>query len=79
MLEVVTFGECLIGLGAGDAFCSGFIAVRPEVLPFERALDYANACGAAVAASLEDQTGLPDRRELLGLLASGGGAPDMIR
>ena len=30
----------------------------------ERALDYANACGAAAAASLGDQTGLPDRDEL---------------
>ena len=66
-------------VGAGDAFCAGFIAARLEALPFERALEYANACGAAAAASLGDQTGLPDRNELLALLGSGAGALDTIR
>lgn len=66
-------------VGAGDAFCAGFIAARLEALSFERALEYANACGAAAAASLGDQTGLPDRDELLTLLGSDAGAPDTIR
>jgi 2-dehydro-3-deoxygluconokinase len=66
-------------VGAGDAFCAGFIAARLESLPFERALEYANACGAAATASLGDQTGLPGRSELLALLAADVGAPDTIR
>jgi len=66
-------------VGAGDAFCAGFIAARLEDLQLERALDYANACGAAAAASLGDQTGLPDRDELVALLAPGAGSPDTIR
>jgi 2-dehydro-3-deoxygluconokinase len=66
-------------VGAGDAFCAGFIAARLEEQSFERALDYANACGAAAAATLGDQTGTPDRRELIALLASGDDAPDTIR
>ncbi len=66
-------------VGAGDAFCAGFIAARLEALSLERALEYANACGAAAAASLGDQTGLPDRNELQALLASGDSPPDTIR
>ncbi len=66
-------------VGAGDAFCAGFIAARLEAEPYERALEYANACGAAAAASLGDQTGLPDRDELLALLVNRAGAPDTIR
>lgn len=67
-------------VGAGDAFCAGFIAARLEALPLERALEQANACGAAAAASLGDQTGLPDRDELDALLISGAaGSPDTIR
>jgi 2-dehydro-3-deoxygluconokinase len=66
-------------VGAGDAFCAGFIAARLEGLASERALEYANACGAAAAAALGDQTGLPDRSELLAILAGGIGAPDTIR
>jgi len=66
-------------VGAGDAFCAGFIAARLEGLPLERALDYANASGAASAASLGDQTGLPDQDELASLLAMRAGSPDTIR
>ena len=66
-------------VGAGDAFCAGFIAARLEALPLDRALEWANGCGAAGAAALGDQTGLPDRDELLALLAAGEGAPDTIR
>ncbi|ARS88331.1 carbohydrate kinase family protein [Natrarchaeobaculum aegyptiacum] len=35
--------------GAGDAFAAGFIAVRIDGGGFERALEYANACGALAA------------------------------
>ena len=37
--------------GAGDAFAAGFIAVTLESDDIERALEYANACGALTAAS----------------------------
>jgi 2-dehydro-3-deoxygluconokinase len=66
-------------VGAGDAFCAGFIAARLEALPLERSLAYANACGGAAAASLGDQSGLPDRDELAALLGSGAGSPDTVR
>jgi 2-dehydro-3-deoxygluconokinase len=66
-------------VGAGDAFCAGFIAARLEGLQLERALDWANACGAASAASLGDQSGLPDQAELASLLAMRAGSPDTIR
>ena len=66
-------------IGAGDAFCAGFIAARLEGKPIERALEEANACGAASVASLGDQTGLPDRNELAALLAMDAGTPDTVR
>jgi 2-dehydro-3-deoxygluconokinase len=66
-------------VGAGDAFCAGFIAARLDGETAERALESANACGAASAASLGDQTGLPDRDELAALLSMGAGTPDTIR
>ena len=66
-------------VGAGDAFCAGFIAASLEGLALDRALEWANACGAASAASLGDQTGLPDPTELAALLAMGAGTPDTIR
>jgi 2-dehydro-3-deoxygluconokinase len=66
-------------VGAGDAFCAGFIAACLEGLDIERALDQANACGAAAAAALGDQSGLPTSDELASLLAMGAGAPDTIR
>jgi len=37
--------------GAGDAFAAGFIATRLEGGDFERALEYANACGALASLS----------------------------
>ena len=66
-------------VGAGDAFCAGFIAASLEGFAPDRALDWANACGAASAASLGDQTGLPDAAELAALLAMSAGGPDTIR
>jgi len=58
-------------VGAGDAFCAGFIAARLEGGDLAAALETANACGAAAAAALGDQTGLPDRAELAAILAAG--------
>jgi 2-dehydro-3-deoxygluconokinase len=68
-------------VGAGDAFCAGFIAARLDGADLGAALEMANACGAAAAAALGDQTGLPDRTELAAILlhAAGTGAPDTIR
>jgi 2-dehydro-3-deoxygluconokinase len=55
-------------VGAGDAFCAGFIAARLDGADLAAALETANACGAAAAAALGDQTGLPDRAELEAIL-----------
>ena len=59
-------------VGAGDAFCAGYIAASLAGGPPVGALAAANACGASVASSLGDQAGLPTRVELDRLLASGG-------
>ena len=66
-------------VGAGDAFCAGFIAARLDGAELVVALETANACGASAA--LGDQTGLPDRAELAAILRSGGdgGGSDTIR
>lgn len=68
-------------VGAGDAFCAGFIAARLDGMDLGTALATGNACGAAAAAALGDQTGLPDRAELVSILGSRAvvGAPDTIR
>ena len=68
-------------VGAGDAFCAGFIAARLDGADLGVALEMANACGAAAAAALGDQTGLPDRSELAAILlhAAEAGGPDIIR
>jgi 2-dehydro-3-deoxygluconokinase len=64
-------------VGAGDAFCAGFIAGRLDGVDLETALSMGNACGAMAVAAAGDQAGLPDRAELGRLLASGG--PDTLR
>ena len=64
-------------VGAGDAFCAGFIDARLDDLDLADALTRGNACGAAVVAVEGDQTGLPTRDELVRLLAVGG--PDTLR
>ena len=68
-------------VGAGDAFCAGFIAARLDGSDLAGSLDIANACGASAAAALGDQTGLPDRAELAAILrsVSEAGGPDTIR
>jgi 2-dehydro-3-deoxygluconokinase len=64
-------------VGAGDAFCAGFIDARLDGLDLVGSLARANACAAAAIAAEGDQTGLPTRAELDRLLASGG--PDTLR
>jgi 2-dehydro-3-deoxygluconokinase len=66
-------------VGAGDAFCAGFIAARLEGASLAIALASGNACGAAAVATLGDQEGLPSRAELAALLAIGPATLDTIR
>jgi 2-dehydro-3-deoxygluconokinase len=63
-------------VGAGDAFCAGFIAGRLDGVDLATALRMGNACGALAVAVSGDQAGLPDRAELARLLAGG---PDTLR
>jgi len=65
-------------VGAGDAFCAGFIAGRLDGVDLTTALLMGNACGALAVAASGDQSGLPDRVELARLLAGAGG-PDTLR
>jgi 2-dehydro-3-deoxygluconokinase len=65
-------------VGAGDAFSAGYIALTLEGADPERALAAANACGAAVVATLGDMTGLPTRAELDRMLSAVEG-PDTLR
>ena len=65
-------------VGAGDAFCAGFIAARLDGQPLDdRARLGRTPCGAAAVAAEGDQTGLPTRAELARLIAAGG--PDTLR
>ena len=64
-------------IGAGDAFCAGFIAARLEERPLDEAMRWACACGAAVVAVEGDSEGAPTRAELERLLAAARG--DTIR
>ncbi len=64
-------------VGAGDAFCAGFIDARLGGRDLVDALAQASACGAAAVVAEGDQTGLPTRSELDRLLAEGG--PDTLR
>jgi 2-dehydro-3-deoxygluconokinase len=59
-------------VGAGDAFCAGFIAARLEGGDLATALRTANACGAAAVAAVGDLSGIPTSVELARLLADDG-------
>ncbi len=63
-------------VGAGDAFCAGFIAARLDGSDLETALRWGNACAAACIAVEGDVEAFPSRAELLGMLAGG---PDVVR
>jgi 2-dehydro-3-deoxygluconokinase len=58
-------------VGAGDAFCAGFIASRLVGADLAAALHTGNACGAAAVAAIGDLTGLPTSDEIERLLAAG--------
>ena len=64
-------------VGAGDAFCAGFIDARLDGRSLAEALARANACGAAAVAAVGDQTGLPTSAELARLQTASG--PDTLR
>jgi 2-dehydro-3-deoxygluconokinase len=68
-------------VGAGDAFCAGFIAACLDGDDLAAALEQANACGAAAAAALGDQTGLPTRADLAAIVRGhrDSGTPDTVR
>ena len=70
-------GAVVDPVGAGDAFCAGFIAARLDGSGLGDALRSANACGASAVAASGDMAGLPERAELDRLLAAGG--PDTLR
>ena len=79
--EAVSLTAVVDPVGAGDAFCAGFIAARLEGRDLAEALDDGNACGAAVASALGDQGGLPDRAavDVIRRSVLGGGGPDTVR
>jgi 2-dehydro-3-deoxygluconokinase len=64
-------------VGAGDAFCAGYLAAQVDGLDPATALRWGNGCAAAVLSVEGDLTGLPTRDELDRLL--GGTAVDTIR
>jgi 2-dehydro-3-deoxygluconokinase len=51
-------------VGAGDAFCAGFVAARLEGSELREALEVACACGAGAVSASGDLTGLPTRDEV---------------
>ena len=66
-------------VGAGDAFCAGYLAGLLEGLDEMSALRLGNACGASVAAAEGDLTGAPTRLEAERMVGPGGGAEQSIR
>ena len=76
-VPAVAVPQVIDPVGAGDAFCAGYIAGRLDGADLSTVLRMANACGALAVAALGDQSGLPDRAELGRLLAAAG--PDTLR
>ena len=64
-------------VGAGDAFCAGYLAGQLEGLDEADALALGNACGAAVVSVEGDQAGAPTRAEASRI--GRGGADQAIR
>jgi 2-dehydro-3-deoxygluconokinase len=61
-------------VGAGDAFCGGWIVATLEGLTGIARLGLANACGASSVGAIGDQAGLPTRADVDRLLTSPSGA-----
>jgi 2-dehydro-3-deoxygluconokinase len=76
-VEAIPVAAVVDPVGAGDAFCAGFIAGRLDGVDLETAMRMGNGCGALAVAAAGDQAGLPDRAELGRLLAARG--PDALR
>jgi ribokinase len=54
--------------GAGDAFCAGFIYLLVKKSPVEKALQFANAAGAAATTRYGAMDSMPSRKEVESLL-----------
>lgn len=76
-VAAVSVSRVVDPVGAGDAFCAGYLAAILEGRDAPTALRWANACAAAVLSVEGDQAGLPTRDELDRLID--GGAADTIR
>jgi 2-dehydro-3-deoxygluconokinase len=63
-------------VGAGDAFCAGFIAARLDGRDDATALDWGAVVAAFCIGAVGDARGLPSRAELERALADGGGETD---
>jgi sugar/nucleoside kinase (ribokinase family) len=63
-----TLGTIVDTTGAGDAFDAGFLLGTLEGWPLERALAFANACGALSCRAVGGVDGLPTRDEALAIL-----------
>ena len=64
-------------VGAGDAFCAGYLTAQLEGLDAAMALRWANACAGAALSAEGDLVGLPTRLELDRLIEEAG--TDTIR
>jgi sugar/nucleoside kinase (ribokinase family) len=59
-------------VGAGDAFCAGYLAALLEGLDAAAALRWGNGCAAAALSAEGDLIGLPSRLELERLIGETG-------
>ena len=73
----VTVARVVDPVGAGDAYCAGYLAALLERLDAATALRWGNACAAAALSAEGDLIGLPTRLELERLIDDTG--TDTIR
>jgi 2-dehydro-3-deoxygluconokinase len=66
-------------VGAGDAFCAGYLGALLDGHGPVTALRWANGCAAAVLSVEGDLTGLPTRAELERIVNDAGAEPDTLR
>jgi 2-dehydro-3-deoxygluconokinase len=75
--EALDVARVVDPVGAGDAFCAGYLAALLDGFDPATALRWGNGCAAAAVSVEGDLTGLPTRTELDHLI--GGTAADTIR
>jgi 2-dehydro-3-deoxygluconokinase len=75
--EALHVARVVDAVGAGDAFCAGYVAALLDGFDPATALRWGNGCAAAALSVEGDLTGLPTRTELEHLI--GGTAADTIR